>query len=264
MGRLHLRPRYQRLAVDEGVQYVEGNFERAFVDWQMDPSEAGLVLVDCWDRHPIVNHLERVVQICRERIVPVVNACRSAGVAVIHGPSMPQARTHEQWTKYASDAELFPRAGEAPEWPPQEFRKKSGDYAQFDKPAEPVRDAWIEEYMDGRKIIEMLDPLPEDFVIATGEQLHRLCRHRGIVHLFYCGFAANMCVMMRDYGMREFNRRGYNLVILRDATTAIEAATTVDDLALTEAAIVEVEMLLGFSITSTELVTACERAAGER
>lgn len=257
MGRIRLRPRYQRLAVDEGVEFAESNFVRAFVDWEMDPAEAGLVLVDCWDRHPIVSHQQRAVETCRERIVPTAEACRRAGVAVIHAPSHRQAKLYPQWTKFASDAELLGGSGEGAEWPPQAFRDKEADYAQFAKPAEPVRDAWIEEQMEGRKIIDILDPQPEDFVIATGEQLHRLCRHEGIVHLFYCGFAANMCVPGRDYGMREFNRRGYNLILLRDGTTAIEAATTVEALALTEAAIMEVEMLLGFTLTCAELVSAC-------
>ena len=262
MSRLSLRPRYQRLAVDEGVDYVEGNFERAFVDWEMDSAEAGLVLIDCWDTHPIVNHLVRVEEICRDPLAPAAEACRKAGVAVIHAPSPPQAPLYPQWTKYASDAELFPQPGEVPEWPPEAFRKKDGDYAQFAKPAEPVRDAWIEQYTAHRRIIDTLEPEAEDFVIATGEQLHRLCRDRGIVHLFFCGFAANMCVMMRDYGMREFNRRGYNLILLRDGVTAIEAASTVDTLAMTEAAIVETEMLLGFTLTTAELISACEEARG--
>ena len=100
--------------------------------------------------------------------------------------------------------------------------------------------AWIDSELEGRRIVDCLEPRPEDFVISTGEQLHRLCRHEGIVHLFYCGFAANMCVPGRDYGMRAFQRRGYNLVLLRDCTSAIEAGSTYDAMALTEAAILEV------------------------
>lgn len=262
MGLLKLRPRYQRLAVDEGTEFAEGNFDRAFVDWEIDPGEAGLVMVDCWDRHPIVTHQERASAICSERIAPVAQACREAGIAVIHAPSPGQARKYPQWTKFADDADLFGGPSETKEWPPEEFRGGEGAYAQFKKPPEPVKDAWIEAELEHRDIIDCLKPQPDDFVIATGPQLHRLCRHQGLMHLFYCGFAANMCVPGRDYGMRAFSRRGYNLTLLRDCTTAIEGGSTYDDLALTEAAIMEVEMLPGFTLSSAELLSACRAAAG--
>lgn len=262
MPTLKLRPRYQRLAVDEGTEYAEGNFERAFVDWEMDPAQAGLVMVDCWDRHPITTHHERSGKICRERIAPVVEACREVGMAIIHAPSPGQARKYEQWTRFAADADLFGADQEQREWPPEEFRSGEDEYTQFEKPAEPLKDAWIKEQMEHRDIVDCLKPLPDDFVIATGPQLHRLCRHEGVMHLFYCGFAANMCVPARDYGMRAFNRRGYNVVLLRDCTTAIEAATTFEGFALTEGAIMEVEMLLGYTLTGQELIAACGEAQG--
>jgi nicotinamidase-related amidase len=264
MGTLSLKPRYQRLAVDEGTEYAEHNFERAFVEWEMDPTEAALVLVDCWDIHPITTHHNRSAEICSGRIAPVVEACREAGVAVIHAPSPPQARNYEQWTKFADNEDLFGGGQSSAGWPPEEVRKNEGEYAQFKKPVEPLKDEWIREKRHLRDIVDCLAPCEDDFVIATGPQMHRLCRHEGIVHLFYAGFATNMCVMMRDYGMRAFNKRGYTLVLLRDCTTAIEAETTVDELALTEAAVVEVEMLLGYTLTSDELIEACEAAVDSR
>lgn len=261
MGELRLQVRYQRHATDEGVRYSEDNFERTYADWSLPPEQAALVMVDCWDRHPIVTHQERAEHICAELIAPVAEACREAGVTVVHAPSPPQAKLYPQWTKYAAEAELFGEEAAAPPWPPAEFRNREGEYAQFARKPEPQLKRWIEEQLPGRRIIACLEPRPEDFVIATGEQLHRLCRHRGILHLFYCGFAANMCVPGRDYGMRAMHRRGYNIVLLRDCTTAIEAQSTYPQMALTEAAILEVEMLLGFTTTAAELLQAC-RASG--
>jgi hypothetical protein len=46
-------------------------------------------------------------------------------------------------------------------------------------------------------------------------------------------------------------------VLLRDCTSAIEAGSTYDAMALTEASVLEVEMLLGFTLTSQELIEAC-------
>ncbi len=261
MSTLSLRARYYRHSVDEGVEYAEGNFQRAFVDWEIDPGEAALVMVDCWDRHPIVTHQQRAEAICRGRIAPAAQACREAGVTVVHAPSPGQARLYPQWTRFACDAELFGAQSEPPEWPPAEFRDRSGKYEQFAKPAEPMRDAWIEAELEHRRIIDCLEPQQGDFVVATGDQLHRLCRFQGIVHLFYCGFAANMCVPGRDYGMRAMHRRGYNVVLLRDCTTAIEADYTLEAMGLTEASILEVEMTLGFTVTADELISACRDSA---
>ncbi len=258
MAEIKLQVRYQRHSTDEGVEYSEPNFERAFLDWTMKSEEIGLVMVDCWNIHPIVTHQQRAEKICTERIVPLAQACRDAGIAVIHAPSPGQAKLYPQWTRYATDADLFGANVEAPAWPPQEFRSREGDHAQFSRALEPQLQRWLAEALDTRAIIDCLAPQADDFVVATGDQLHRLCRHNGILHLFYCGFAANMCVPGRDYGMRAMNTRGYNLALVRDCTSAIEAQTTYPEMALTEASILEVEMLTGFTTTSDDLLAACD------
>ena len=257
MGEISLQVRYQRHATDPGIEYAEPNFERATLQWTMKTEQAALVMVDCWNIHPIVTHQQRAEQICAERIAPVAEACRKVGVAVVHAPSPPQAKLYPQWTNYACDAELFGATVPAPDWPPEDFRGKQGEYAQFARPKEPLTAKWIEEEMGERAIIDCLRPQPDDLVVATGDQLHRLCRHNGVVHLLYCGFAANMCVPGRDYGMRAMQKRGYNIVLVRDCTSAIEAQTTYPTMALTEASILEVEMTIGFTTTSEELLAAC-------
>jgi len=262
MCEICLRVRYYRHSVDPGVEFVESNFQHMFEDWRLKTEETALVMVDCWDLHPIVSHLERTTEICQQRIAPVAEACREVGIAVIHAPSPPTAKKYPQWVRYASEAELFAVEAEPPAWPPEGFRKHKGDYEQFAKPKEPALEQWREKHMSERRIVDCLEPRPDDFVIATGGQLHRLCRHRGIVHLFYCGFAANMCVPGRNYGTRAMRQRGYNIILLRDCTTAIEAHSTLKDFGLTKAAIFETEMLLGHTATSEELWAACERVQG--
>ena len=76
MSEIKLQVRYQRHATDEGVEYAEPNFERAFLDWTMKSEEIALVMVDCWNIHPIVTHQERAERICSERIAPLAQACR--------------------------------------------------------------------------------------------------------------------------------------------------------------------------------------------
>ncbi len=261
MPDISLSVRYYRLGPPGDEDYVETNFDFATKQLMMPAEKIGLVLVDCWHIHPYLSHLQRGERICETVLAPVAEACRKAGIAVIHAPSPGQAKLYPQWTKYATDTELFGADAEQPDWPPPEFRKREGEYAQFVRDEVPRLKKWREEELEKRRIVDCLEPQPDDFVIASGEQLHRLCHHRGILHLVYGGFAANMCVPGRDYGTRAFNRRGYNIILLRDGTTAIEAAHTLDGMWLTEAAILDTEMVIGFSTTSADFLSACALAS---
>ncbi len=260
MSGIKLSVRYYRLGPPGDEEYIESNFDFATRELAIPAEQMGLVLVDCWHIHPYLSHLERGEEICETVLAPVAEACRKLGVAVIHAPSPGQAKLYAQWTKYAADAELFDAEQPQPDWPPEDMRKRQGEYEQFGKEEVPRMKKWREEELSKRRIVDCLEPQPDDFVIATGDQLHRLCRHEGIMHLVYGGFAANMCVPGRDYGTRALNQRGYNVILLRDGTTAIEAAHTLDGMWLTEAAILDTEMIIGFTATSADFLTACAAA----
>ena len=52
-------------------------------------------------------------------------------------------------------------------------------------------------------------------------------------------------------------RRGYNLILLRDATTGVEFPDTINGLMATELAIREAEQQLGFSSSNKDFLAAC-------
>ena len=58
--------------------------------------------------------------------------------------------------------------------------------------------------------------------------------------------------------------RGYNTVILRDATWGPELADTWDTLDVTKGAVLDIEILTGFSALSAELVKELERLVESR
>jgi nicotinamidase-related amidase len=261
MSTIALTCRYCRLGWDAGAPPREESLSLAEQAFALPAEQCALVLVDCWDNHYIRSHLERTNRIVIERIAPVIRACRGAGVPIIHAPSPPTAQKYPQWTAYASDVELgFAPPAEAPDWPPPDFCSRTGGYAGFGKPSEPAIEEEIRAELPFQKIVEAIAPQEGDFVVATGEQLHRLLRHRGGLHLLYAGFAANMCVPGRDYGTRAMQRRGYNVILLRDCTTAIEGPGTVETQGLTQAAILEHEMIIGHTATSADLIAACQAA----
>ncbi|MGE0760175.1 MAG: hypothetical protein AB7O38_24395, partial [Pirellulaceae bacterium] len=153
---------------------------------------------------------------------------------------------------YASDKAA---SGRRSSWPPAEFRGKSGPYQAYRRPAEP-REPELRELRAGLKIHPLVQPQGDEPVVATGEELHRYCEQERVLFLFYAGFNANACILSRDYGTLEMSRRGYEVILLRDCTTAMESHTTQSVLGQTEGAVLLLEMFGQYSLTSPELITA--------
>ena len=256
---LHLTVRYYRHGTDDGVECIERNLRPCEREWSLPTEQSALVLVDCWAEHFIRSHEANSARIMREVLLPAVQAARKAGVTVIHAPSPTYVKAYPQWLAYVSDRDLGLEPAPPPDdWPPPEFRRKEGEYAPFARPVEPKVADWIKEPSRYR-IYEPLGPEPGDFVIATGDQLHRLLKHRKLLHLFYAGFAANICVLYRDYGTRAMGQRGYNIILLRDCTIGIEGCDTEEDMALTRTAVHSIELMTGHSTTAEQLIRACRR-----
>ena len=107
-----------------------------------------------------------------------------------------------------------------------------------------------------RTIHQALAPEADDIVIATGDQLQRALRDLGLVHLIYVGFAANICVRFRDYGMHAMRDRGYAPILLRDCTSGIETRETYDGLQITSAVLHDLERWV-FTADSQDFIAAC-------
>lgn len=261
MKDLTLTVRRNREIADPGVPCREENLRLGQMQWRVPVEQSALVMVDCWNEHPLESHLERGGEIAREKILPALQACRSVGMTIVHAPAPQIARKYPQWLMGPGDDASHARPAPPSDWPPAGFRQRTGAYAAYARPREPVLEEWLRTRDPHRGIMDFLGPKGDDVVVETGEQLHRLCRQRGLLHLFYAGFAANICVQFRDYGVRALQARGYNIILLRDCTTAIETAHTREGMWLTEAAILNVELKIGVSTTSDELIRACRQAS---
>lgn len=239
---------------------VESNITTVETIFELELKETALVMVDTWNKHHVKSHKERTAQIMQEKIAPVIKAARAAGLTIIHGPSPRIAREYPQWVRYAGDSEFFNRpSGPAPDWPPAEFLRKEAAYAKYKRlPGEtpPDYDGPYPDWWRMDAIHPAVEPEPEDFVVATGDQLHRLLRDRKILHLVYTGFATNICVTYRDYGVRAMGDRGYTIILLRNCTTGIETRESMVDFSTTKWAIQEIERR-HFSATSEDFIKAC-------
>lgn len=246
--------RYYRMLTDPDVPCVERNFGYVEKELLIPANQSAIVLVDVWSEHTVDSHFERTMEITRSRIAPVLAAARQLGVLVIHGPSA------EVGDRFNPREQKPATAANGPEWPPREFRRREGHYSGFSRLHEPRQVKWMEAKRTTLDIAEPATPTPEDAIISDGEQMQAILAEHGILHLFYAGFAANICVLNRDYGIRTMNKRyGYNIILLRDATTGIEYHDTIDDMTATKLAIREVEAQLGWSTTTDAFIEACNQ-----
>ena len=252
---LHLPCRYYRVYADPNIPCVEHNFHFVERELPLPVDATALVLVDVWSTHYIDSWLKRATEVTETRIVPVLQAAREIGMTVIHAPSPPVA------DRYRNPPESAPRPPSGPDWPPPPFRGiyRSGDYAAFGRNQEPILPPTYKRYKTELDIADPVKPLPGEPVIHTGPQMHKLLAEREILHLIYVGFATNWCVIGRDYGILAMNDRGYNIILIRDATTGVEFHDTVDDLTATAMTIREIETKYGWSTTVEAFVVSCKR-----
>jgi nicotinamidase-related amidase len=200
----------------------------------------------------------RAHHIIADKIKPVLEAAREAKVAVFHLAQNSYAHRYPQYLKIASDPKL-----QSPE--------KKSRYKICIEPR-TVKEMWETEYgthfpgpvwkthTEKFDIAKSLRPLPNEAVFLNGWQLNGLCRRTKIDTLFYVGFMADLCLVNIPGAIREMSHKfKYRCVVLRDCTTAYEFAETVDGGWMTFAAIRLIESGMGYSATSDDFISACQK-----
>lgn len=246
---LSVQPRYYRWYVDPGVEWLETNTGYAKLDWTIPISRTALVLVDVWQRHYIKDTEARGEAIITNKLVPLMTACRKGGMQIIHAPSPPVAKKLTNWVKLESETEMLPKHDD---WPPPQFLNLSGSYQSYRRPVEPREEE--RQKLPPLQIHPKAQPLEQEPVVATGEELHRYCKQHGILFLFFAGFNTNACILSRDYGTIQMRNRGYEVILVRDCTTGMESKETQPTLAQTNGAILLLEMFGQYSVTSGEVI----------
>lgn len=253
---LSIHPRYYRWYVAPGEEWLETNTDYATLNWNIPISQTALVLVDVWQRHYIKDTEARGEEVINHNLVPLMEACRKAGLQIIHAPSPPVAMLHPNWVKLVSKDEMNPKRDS---WPPASFRGKSGSYQSYARPFEPRESE--RQSLPPLTFHPKAGPVGNEPVIATGEELHRYCKQKEILFLLYAGFNTNACILSRDYGTLQMSNRGYEVILVRDCTTGMESKYTHDSLSQTTGAILLLEMFGQYSIGSDEVKAGLSKSA---
>jgi len=236
---------------------------------------AALILVDTWEiSNPRKGDIQVFEDIIRKKIKPLLTAARENNMLVLHA-----AHRNIDWNGKCLDAPLDLRSPTStsrdslpsyvtPErippdqWPPVEFVFRVGDFGQYAQNTSP-------SYMPYTQVLGLhpeLKPVKRDreFIESDLRRIRNIFRENGILHLFYVGGATNQCIMNRPVGIRNMASLGYNVIILRDATMALELTDTWDTMEITSSAVREIEINFGFSALSRELTEALGVLTGKR
>ena len=259
MATLQLNVQYFQDSTPASVPCREENFVVRELDFALPVEQTALVLIDLWNVHHIDSWIERAEAVTKEAIAPLIGRARECGLTIVQAPSPGVLANFPDKYEVYQGCTPEPEPGPPPAWPPAEFRSRQGAYACFRGPRD--QEPGIGPYW--QSLTGQLDISPHiaveagDFVVGTGQQLHDLCQERGILHLLFAGFATNWCILGRDYGIRAMRGRGYNTILVRDATEGVEFPDTLTARWATELAVREVEQVHGFSTLMADFYAAC-------
>ena len=185
---LSLRVRYFQDSTPSDVPCREEYFVRREIPMVLPIDQTALVLVDVWNIHFIESWVERARQVTMDAIVPILSTARGAGLTIVHAPCPAVARQFPQLSRHAPAEPVEPA-----DWPPVEFRRRAAEYAAFRGPRDQPPGIGIhwDEMAPNLAMSPAIEVRDEDYVIATGQQLHGLLREQGVLHLIYAGFATN-------------------------------------------------------------------------
>jgi len=185
----------------------------------IDVAKTAIVVIDMWDRHWCKTYTERVGNMV-PRMNQTLQAARKLGIQIVYAPSdvvdfykdYPQRQAMQKIPSHQ---------------PPQRI--------DFNPPAEP----------EGKDCCECGPTQPcksksfghwsrqhPDLNITVGDligdcnnerELLNFCQQRGIDTLIYMGVASNMCVLHRQFGMRNMKGYGFKVIFVSDLVQAITA-----------------------------------------
>lgn len=257
MKNISLNLRY--ITVPAEAPVYEKQMVYATIPRHIPPEQAAIVMVDVWNDLFDADFMVRAQKIIETKIAPLSQAFRSVGSLVVHAPSNRVALKYPDFLPKLSDVEIWGNPQPKHNWPPKDFLEKKGPYCTHAKPESATTSKSHEDIINNWAIAKEVIPQSGDIVIRTGEELHHILEKRKILYLFYVGFASNICMLNRDYGMKHMSKRGFEIILARDATTGVEYAHTTETLSQTSGAITMTESNIGFSVTTQEILDAIKK-----
>jgi nicotinamidase-related amidase len=257
-------------AVDPGAPDMSVHWQRRERTVHLPLEQTALILIDVWDiasereRNPPVGD-----KIVRTAIGPLLQAARAADMLVVHAVHRPigwdgknnapriDARSGDSMARDRLPEEIARQPVDPTQWPPREFVYRVGEYGQFARNDSPAYLPYA--YVQGIHPGALPTQRDREYLESDFDRVQTILRENKVLHLLYVGEWTNGCVVMRPVGIRRMSALGYNTIILRDATWGPELADTWDTMEVTRGAVMDIEILNGFSALASEVTAELRR-----
>lgn len=202
------------------------------VDVEMDLARTALVSMHAWGGSVMgqfpgldrcVEYRPRSFEIMRTQFPPLLRAAREAPLTVIHvvggGPYYRKYPGFQKTLALMSPSAAPIPASGAPEDPLIQklvALKSELSFVGAHNAADAAAARQVVDFGAGA------EPVGDEYIAEDSAQLHAVCRHLGISHLIYIGFAINWCILLSPGGMADMSRKGYFCSAVRQAVTAVE------------------------------------------
>ena len=174
-------------------------------------SATAIVICDMWDNHWCSAAARRAGALA-ERMAPVIDRARAAGVRIIHSPSETMAFYQDAPQRLAMrklDRVEPPAALDLPN-PPLPIDDSKGGCDSDDK----FYKAWTRQNA-------RIQIAPGDFVSDDGREIYSLLQKEKIRLLLVMGVHTNMCVLNRSFAIKQMSKWGVRCVLVRDLTDSM-------------------------------------------
>ncbi len=236
----------------------DGRYQIVTETVQWEPASAAIIICDMWDKHWCPSAIARVAEMA-PAIDRLIKAARETGIMIVHAPSdcMRYYRNHPARNR----AKSAPRAANLPRGMNKENRwinekekaaglpiddSDGGCDAQYPK-RQLNRRVWSRQ-------IETIEIFDQDVISDKGDEIWNVLEERGIENVLLVGVHANMCVLRRPFGLRNWAKHGKNVMLVRDLTDSMynpEMPPFVDHFTGTDLVVEHIEKYICPSALST-------------
>jgi nicotinamidase-related amidase len=185
--------------------------ERA-VDW--DVAQTAIIVCDVWDAHYCKSSEQRI-GVMVPKLNPVLRASRSHGVMIIHAPS--------NVTHVYADTPYRRRMRQAkPAKPPLRIAR-SCELGPSREPPLPLKNSCDDSVLPAYRPVytrqhPWLHIVGYDGISDSREEIYNFRQQEGITNIVVTGVHANLCVLVRPFGIRQMIKLGKTVVLARGLT----------------------------------------------
>jgi hypothetical protein len=208
------QPRYFRLRLRTRVQAFKADnaWHEAYFQHRFNARQTAIVICDMWNKHWCAGATRRV-NLLAQKMEPVLECARAAGVLIIHSPSdtMNFYKDYPQRRVLLQLALISPPQGLGLTDPPLPIDDSDGG---CDTLGDYEHQVWTREN-------PLIQIARQDVISDNGRQIYTLIHQRGVQTIFYMGVHVNMCILSRTFGIKQMTNWGLHCVLLRDLTDSM-------------------------------------------